>query len=285
MKKILKPEWLLWGLLPVLFSCEEKAQDCLDSFAVNYSVEADEACSFCCVYPILSADFNHKFSRNGELSNLSFGSIVEDGFGNPFTIEGLNFYLSDFSLSGTETQNIQVEDELVFEAEIAGRTTEEVIKDDVLYVSAGSIGGQSCGTFRGEGRFDQVRITLGLPDATNGLLFASLPEGHALEMKNDSSNLNREGSYVVLNISYKSDTLTDTRLESLKFEASELSLPLTFPASLNLSRGSQLLLIWTIDYSNWFAEVNVREQTPAEIKEKIRTNLAGAFALSEVRIQ
>ena len=287
MKKILKPKVLgCVSLLLVLFSCEEATEGCLDTFAVNYSVGVDDACSACCTYPLLRISFNHKYTLGGELSNLIYGDPLPDGAGNAFRIQRIAFYLSDVALETSSGEEIGVEDELVFQAESSpGRYTERRLKDDILYVDADEIGALTAGTFRGEGDMKRARIQLGLPDATQNAQQSSFPAGHPLVMQNDSSNVNPDGTYVVLKIDYFPDTTAVTQLESIQFSSAELSRTIDFSGTWELPRGRQVFLIWNVDYAVWFREVDMRLHTPEQIKEKIRDNLSAAFSLSQVVVQ
>jgi hypothetical protein len=286
MKKISRAKLALLLLVYGTLSCDEKTSDCLDSFAANYSVDADEPCNFCCTYPLLQTDFNHKYTVDGVQNNLSYGSVLFDSDKNPFKIERIAFYLSGFSLTGSKAPELRVEDELSFEAETApGRLTERLITDDIVYVNPGDLGALTLGTIIGEGNYEQLGLRLGLPEETSGLVLSTLPDGHSLEMQNDTSNLNQEGDYVVFRIDYFPDTTQNTRLETVAFSAQELSLDLKFDLPFFLPRGSKVGLIWTMDYSAWLEQINFRVQDNVQIKEQIRSNLAEAFTLSAVSIQ
>lgn len=286
MKKILKPEGFFWVLLLLVFSCEEETTGCLDTFAVNYSVGVDDACTGCCTYPVVRLAFNHKYSLDGELSNLIYGNTVKDGSGNPFRIQRIAFYVSDIALETATGTTLAVEDELVVQAEVSpGRLTERTLKDDILRVDARDIATLTAGTFRGEGDLVRASMQLGLPELTDNLLQTSLPEGHPLVVQNDTSNLNPDGTYVVLRIDYFPDTTQTARLESVVFSAPELSQVLGFPGTWVLPRGRQTLLVLTMDYAAWFREVDVRIQSPEAIREKIRNSLSAAFSLSQLVVQ
>ncbi len=93
----------------VLIGCYERNEACLDFFATNYDLSADESCLDCCEFPDLIMQFSHRYDS----TMFNVADTLIDDFDNPFVFRQFAFFISDIVLTDTDGQEHYVEDSIL----------------------------------------------------------------------------------------------------------------------------------------------------------------------------
>ena len=281
------PSTIFWHLasgilLLFLTSCYEDREGCLDINATNFNVEADIACVDCCTYPALQLDFQHKVVLADTVLNLSYvDSTYRDGFGNPFRISNIQYYLSGFHLIRTGGDTLQVADTLQI-TKSDGETI--TIKDDFLLVNPGVFGFESLGTFRTEGDYAGIGFNFGIGPVANQLDTTYFEEDHPLSAQNPNMYLGNEG-YAFAKIDLLLNPANDSLTTEIIINGDKNLIPVDILSDFNLLEGINPRFILFVNYLEWFNNVDVINDTPEMMNQKIASQLANSFALLEIQIR
>lgn len=239
-----------------VFGCYSRNEGCLDIYATNYEVNADEKCEMCCQYPALQL-FQERFVGD----SLYFqGDTLENQFGQHYVILGFRYYLSNFRI-------FQAGNELIVREVIQNTMTNEIIPDDIKIVSDMDAN-VNIGTIRTYGKFDSLQFVLGItPPFLNYDL--NLPNGHVLTNLGRLNDASAELAGAALKIKYLS--MQDTTFTV--FLPPTFQYPYTIIDSLNMTKPGQAIVgKIKIDYKKMLEDVDLT--LPYEsIKTKLANNL------------
>ncbi len=282
MKSRIAPKFLLLlGLGSLLTACVEPKEGCLDVNAVNYQVDADLPCSDCCEYPTLQLDVLHKVNPDSE-ANLNFGdSVYQDGAGNDFRINDIQFYLSNVALLRPGGSPVRVTDTLQIPVEQPdGSIKIEVVTDDIVLLNPNDLRTSRVGNFISQGVFSAIRFDVGIDGPANFVAPALLPEDHPLALQEMYWNADSGRIYNridLFRIEGQADTLRTLLEIGLpgQLRTVELSLPTPF----ELSPGFGPSLVIRINYLTWFSQVDLKNDDEAALIQKIVNNLTESFSV------
>jgi len=266
-------------------SCTQPVEGCLDIEASNYQVDADNPCGDCCVYPELRLVFRHKQQVSPDTTlNFSYDSLFTDGAGNLFRIRDIRYYLQGAALLRSDGTPAGVSDTVrLFFRDPDGDTVSQVVEDNFFLMEANNFSPFSMGTFRESGTFSAFRLLIGLESNDPKLLPEFSPENHPLA---DTSLFEPDRGFVLCHLEILPDTTAaDTIPKIIRLFAPEPLHVLEEAVPLELPQGFSPVYSLQVDYGEWFAGVNVRQDPTEKIAEQIGENLKNAFSLIETRIE
>ncbi|MEO1435603.1 MAG: MbnP family protein [Bacteroidota bacterium] len=257
---------LLWILLISLFTSCENEEACLDANATNFEAGADKDC--CCEYPILSVRMAYVA---GDVS-FSVDSTYTDGAGNPFQVTEIPMYLSQFALTKIDGSTLSVEDTVVAN-DINGNAL--TLPDDVVILNSNTFL-YELGTFRDFGSINQLSFAVGLSETANQADPSSFEAEHPLSITEDSLYLSASEGYLFsrLTINYNNGSNL-----SLPISGNNNRVDLHLDLSTSIDRGFDFEVQLDFDIPSLFSDVDLLNDSPNTIQEKIVTNSTAAFAV------
>lgn len=246
--------WLLNG-------CYSKKEGCLDPYASNYDVSADDACFNCCEYPFLRIKTQNHYGD----STYYRGDTLTNQLGQQFLIIGFKYYMSHFRL-------FQEGKALTVRRVLENRITNEIIPDDIC------IGGDNelytnVGTIKTYGKFDSLQFSFGIsPEFVDETLY-QLPEKHVL-LKNVRLN-DSDGNLASAVLKYRLITPVDTTITIAI--SSDFLLNLTLRDSINITQPGQIIEARVhADYQKILDDVDLtapNEQIRSLLRERLTSFL------------
>lgn len=277
--------WMLLGSLLLFSACYEPKEGCLDARATNFSLDADEACSDCCEYPTLQLSLQHRIVLPGREVFLSTDSTYYDGSGQPFRFNKIRFYLSNLRLVRADGSEVGVNNRIELDLyDPADLPRKETVEDNFLLANPLFDQIYTLGAFDSEGlQFEKVRFAIGIEGLANEAIPDSLPATYPLGRIEEGLHFNRDSGYVFNRIElFRDTTAADTIPVVLRIGTTpylrviELPLP---AGAYTPSEGFNTLLTLRVNYVEWFQSLDVRNDTPAQMIEKIVQNLANSFSV------
>lgn len=269
-------------LMLKLSGCYEQRTGCLDIDAVNYAVDADQACPDCCTYPSLRVRFLHRSVYPDTVVNFgSADSVYYDIAYNPYRVADFRFFIADFKLTHNGGQQSALINKLgvrLFEG--MGSRPDSVI-NDVILVRPQLTGRNTVGTFRVSGNLESIGFKVGLSEALRLVDTASLPQTHPMHPMASGLNWSRNEGFDFLRMRFVQglDTLTIQR--SRVADMVDISLPvLGMPA---LPYGYHVEVDILIDYKYWLQDIQLPPATPDALFAVMRQRAAGAFVIADIR--
>ena len=265
----------------LLSSCYEDQEGCLDINATNFDVEADISCLDCCEFPVLQLDFQHKAIIGDTTINLVYDEFIyEDQVGNLFGIKNLQFYLSDFHLIRNGGDTTQVSDTL----QITKSNGEVIsIKDNFLLVNPGVFGFSTLGDFRSEGNYDGIGFNFGLNPVANQLDTTYFTDEHPLGPQAENMFTGNGEGYLFAKIELLPEPGNDSLFTEILIKGDENLVPIENVVSYTILEGVDPRLIVLIDYYSWFSTIDIQNDSPEVMGQKIVTQLANSFNLVEIQ--
>jgi len=146
----------------LLMSCDTQTEGCLDFRALRVDVDADDACSDCCIYPSLALQFiPARFNADTLLKVLQSSDTLISG-ANVGVAPQLAFYLHDIFLISADGERLEMMD--TFTVFTDGEDPNFLYERSVLRVSPFRQTRYELGTLLEEKTFVAVEAKLGLPD-------------------------------------------------------------------------------------------------------------------------
>ncbi|MCB0612797.1 MAG: hypothetical protein KDC75_05810 [Phaeodactylibacter sp.] len=281
---------LILVLMACLPACYEPVEGCLDVEAVNFDLEADKNNSEECVYPKVRMAIQHRYSKGDTIYRFGLvDSVYFDAQGQPFRLNNVRFYISNFHLVYTNGQEKEVEETVeILIPQPDGSDVPRTIEDNFSLASPRVTQNYTIGTLKESGGLQEVRFAVGVEGLANVALPASFPETHPLFLQDSSLYFSQDSGYVFEYIElFRDTTAADTIPEVLRIGTlpylQEVRLPV--PVNFRKSQGFHLLITLQVDYSQWFGEINARQDSPEQLIEKIVANLAQSFSVVAVVLQ
>lgn len=276
------------ALAVFLPACYEPVTGCLDVEAVNYNLEADKNDSEECAYPQLRLALQHRYSKGDTIYPFGLAdSVYFDAQGNPFRINNVRFYISNFHLIYTNGQEKEVEETIdVLIPQADGTDLLRAIEDNFSLISPRVSQNYTIGTLKESGTIQAIRFAVGVEGLANIAKPESFPESHPLSLRDSSLYFSQDSGYVFEYIELFRDTIAaDTIPLELRIGAPENLRVVQLPVDYEKSRGFHLLLALQVDYSRWFGNINARQDSPEQLAEKIVAGLAQSFSIVAIVLQ
>ena len=179
--------WIIYAVtLLTLQSCYDRIEKCLDEYAANYDVSADDACFDCCTFPALTLKLEHKL---GDSTYSNRDTLIND-LGQLYVIEDVRYYLSNVHIyqDGQPLgirQHIATEDNLL------------IISDDMKIIKS-SDKEVTFGTVKAFGTFDSLGCNFGMSELMTENTFVNLTTDHVLQPLVKLKNKENKQAYLTM---------------------------------------------------------------------------------------
>ncbi len=269
-----------------LSACYQPKEGCLDLTSTTYDVSADEPCADCCEYPGLSLTVFHQVALPvdpdtfiGFKYNFPYPSPLDTS--HLFEVSRSRFFITYLEFVREDGTSVGVEDtiSLLLQNDSSVTVTNSFAKVDRDIFSANHLG-----TIRSEGVFTKLKFNLGLPENLLQVEPDSLPTSHPLNPKSDSLIYEEGFGYIPNLLIFSRDTFPDTMPITLKFqEKIEILLPL--PQPFTIEPGFDIELAIRVNYLAWFAGIDLQNDSPETIRQKVIENMPSGFSVLSVLLK
>ena len=276
------------ALMALLPACYEPVEGCLDVEAVNFNLEADKNNSEECVYPKVRLAIQHRYSKDDTLYRFGLvDSVYFDAQGQPFRLNNVRFYISNFHLIYTNGQEKEVAETVdILIPQPDGSELSRTIEDNFSLASPRVTQNYTIGTLKESNDLQEVRFAVGVEGLANLAKPGSFSGTHPLSLQDSTLYFSQDSGYVFEYIElFRDTTAADTIPEVLRIGTQPYLQEVRLPVSFKKSQGFHLLLTLQVDYSQWFGSINARQDTQEQLIDKIVANLAQSFSLVAVVLQ
>ena len=283
--------FLIFVFILLQLSCFEPTSGCLDIEATNYDATADEQCEDgCCNYPNLKLTIFHLIESEGFAGqdtciNFSTDSTFVNGSGSQFQIDDMFFYLSDFRLTLSTGEVVQVTDTIQLSILDNAFTLEEkdtVVTDDFVLVKRTAFS-YTLGEFISPGNYEKIEFKVGLNSRLNTTNPDTLDSTHPLAISRDSMHTGiRTSGYLMQKFEITRDTMALP--DSYEYEILD---PFTNTVEISLDyqftvvAGFDVTLPVKVNYSEWLSGIDFATDDDATIKARIVSNTANAISIND----
>lgn len=260
-KKILKVVFFAL-LIVVCIQCYEPNEACIDLYASNYDLTADNACSDCCEYPDLIMQFSHRWDS----LFFSTNDTLIDDFGNPFYFERFSFFISEIELIDALGESHYIEDSIL----LSTNGNEAYYKNDFQLVSLDQ-SSYTIGNVKIEEPINRVKFTMGV--SLGNIDFSELEDDFVLKENNDTylSGTN----FIPWRLEVEKDTMSDI-LTTIDADVSDNNVIEIFK-ELENTLGSDIRVPINIEYRKILEGVNMKGTDDVEIRQIIQNNFSKTF--------
>lgn len=265
MKKIL----FFIPFLIFVWSCNEEIEACLDPEASNFDPSADVSC--CCEYPQFSLRFSYE-NYDIDTTTFSVNTTYNDLVNNPFSINEITMYLSDFELIKTDNSVIRTEDSI--EIQLQNGTVGNYI-DDVILLQT-NVFQYDIGTIQNSGNYQTLRFKIGLNDIFNQTNPDSVVATSPLSSIND---LHNGTNYIFSEIEMIKDTSNVFDISTYQMTDNFIQIELDY--NYTIIAGFDKVLEINADLKKVFEGIDFRNETDDAIKQKMIDKLATIFTIVE----
>lgn len=290
-KKSSRSAWISLLFLLALPACYEEVEGCLDVAAKNYSVDADVICpDDCCLYPSLKLILNHRVGTPAQSSALVYlDSIYQDALGQPFRLQLMQYFLSNFELIRPTGEPVRVTDQLAIQAYNSdGSLSDHSLIDDYLLINPSFSRSLSVGEIKASGTFEAIRFSLGLDELANATNPSSVEEDHPLGVQEEQMYISKDQGYDFIKLGLLRDTIsTDTipDIVGINGAANRIDYFLSFGQPFDLNPGFNITLTLHIDYGIWLSSItDIKNDSAEKIAEKTVSGLSQAITLLAITV-
>ena len=266
-----------------LAGCYQPKEGCLDIRAKNYDVSADDPCPTCCTYPQLTIAFQHQVILTTQPDTF-FSFRYNTAYPSPFDtshyfdILRSRYFLSNFRLIRENGEAAGISDSIQIEVPEGVPVT---VENNFTKVDRDIFQPSVIGKILANGSFRQIRFTLGLAESLLQTNPKSVPANHPLSIVSDTIIYKNGTGYIPNTLIFNPDTVsTATPLTFRFFEPKEITLDL--PQPFELDKGFSVKLTLKINYMAWFEGIDLQNDSPLTMQDKLTNNLAKAFAVSGI---
>ena len=290
-------KWLNINLVAVIAivllqtSCYEPTEGCLDIEATNFDASADEQCESCCTYPELKLSIFHAIETQSSVMEDSciFFSATADLTNNDsinfFQIKNMYYYLSDFRLTLSTGEIVQVSDSIqlnILDNAVTFAEKDTLVVDDFLLIKRTAFT-YTIGEFIAPGNYEKIQFKVGLNTRLNTTNPDTLDSSHPLARVTEVMHTGpRSSGYILQKFEVVRDTMSlpdSYSYEILDPFSNTIEISLDYP--FELSPGFDATLPIKVNYSKWLSGIDFVTDDDATIKSKIVTNTAEAFSISD----
>lgn len=235
-----------------LFSCYQNQEGCLDVYASNYSLIADDACEDCCTYPSLSLNIR---TRKGD-TFFKAGDTLSDIRGKSYRLLSMSYLLSDIVL--------EAPDSLVHVRNMVTLVSDTSVVDDSTPINP-SLLSFTIGNIRYEGSIPNIRYRQG---AAPRFMEIGYPSTHRMEMFKDT--FLRDGSYfsAMATIARGSEYQDTIRIYGKNHDKSK-----TLALDTMSTRGKNLTLKMNIDIEKSLKDIDIYKASSYEVLNELDIQL------------
>lgn len=261
----------LLGLILFFGSCYEKKEGCLEVLASNFDLEADINCcenenDCCCEYPVLTLSIKQQYGAG----NLSTTQTYLTNHDQPFQLERIKFFISDVRL--TDGMNTYTVDDSLLVLARDGQSSFE--PDDITLIGS-NLFSVRLGTLSRPGTYTRLEFTVGLTEPERSADRDQFDSEHPLAQDELRDTINNQ--WLIYDVGWIPDTLTG-EVTHLTLPA-DTSIPVSLPIDVSKDPGDNITIPIAIDYSKWFAEIDIAADDQETISQKILAGLAASFTI------
>jgi hypothetical protein len=273
----------IWMLaLLMLSGCYEQRVDCLDIDAVNYAVDADEACPDCCIFPSLRVRFLHRSVYPDTVVNFGVpDSVYIDNASNPYRVLDFRFLVSDFRLITEAGQEVSLLNNMAIRKFEGTGTRSAVVINDVLLIRTPLNNQNTVGSFRVSGNLEALHFKIGLSDDLLAIDTASLAPTHPLHPLASELGWSRDMGFDFQRMRFLRGVDTLEFRTAREQDRMEISLPIRGMNA--LPRGYHVEVDMLIDYRYWLQDIILPPSSTEALMEALRQRATGAFVLADIR--
>jgi hypothetical protein len=238
-------------------ACYEPVAGCLDRAAINFDLDADEACpDNCCIYPQLTLEIRNRWGEDGP--EVSSEERYRAAGGQAFFLDRLRYYWSEPQLVREDGSVVAPADSVEVDRRIGADTITTFVPDGILLIDAtsGRVS-QAVGSFRPEGEFLVLRVRLGLAPAYADVLPASLPSGHPLAFQPGRLYFGADTGYAQIKLAFTPEGQTDSTVVTTFADAAPLYIDIPVPGVAGLPPGNNIRIIVEANYEILFEELDL----------------------------
>jgi len=283
--------FIVFAIVLLQTSCYEPTEGCLDIEATNFDASADEQCESCCNYPQLKLSIFHAIETQSSIMEDSCiffsadAALTNDDSTTFFQIKNMFYYLSDFRLTLSTGDVVQVSDSIqlnILEDAVTLAEKDTMVIDDFLLVKRTAFN-YTLGEFIAPGNYEKIQFKVGLNSRLNTTNPDTLSSTHPLGISADSMHTGfRSSGYVLQKFELVRDTmnLPDSKTyDILDPFSNTIEISLDYPFT--LAPGFDATLPLKVNYSKWLSGIDFVTDDDVTIKSKIVINTAEAFSITD----
>ncbi|MBK9150715.1 MAG: hypothetical protein IPM26_06800 [Saprospiraceae bacterium] len=261
------PKFFIFGLIIFISSCYNRREACLDPFASNFDVTADDPCEQCCKDPLINVTIRHLAGD----SLISPSRVLINELGQSYRILNFSYYLSGFRIIKNDGSIVTVSQLLNLDS----MNTVLQIPDDFAIYRLTNVN-QTIGQNRNFGTYTGFEFTLGLDSKVLLHQPKDLPLLHVL---NDSLSLKTPDRRLAHQIITVATGDSPSEIQSYFISGINSAVSFKMDSTFRNVRGTDINLIIKADYSKWFENVDFTRQ-PSEIEKSILENSKKLFSVN-----
>ncbi|MCB0661501.1 MAG: hypothetical protein KDC24_02080 [Saprospiraceae bacterium] len=273
----------LFSIVILSAGCYEEQEGCLDFEATNFDVDADNPCPDCCRYPQLSLAILNKPLASDTMRSFKLGSIYQLPHDTTLLLKVKKawIYLSDIQLIKTGGDVVDVSDTVSLDYVLSrGDTVSKTITDNFAFLLTSSLSDKSIGEIRTFGSFEGIQFRVGLKDESREYVPSSLPNGHPLNFQADSLNWTEEDGYAYQYWEFYRDTADiDSTVIRITAPYSDF---IQLYQGFEIRKGFNIKLTLRINYLELWRDIDPKNMTVEEIRDRLVSNLQNAFSLDKI---
>lgn len=271
----------LFAFLLATASCYEPVQGCLDRAALNFDLDADEACpDNCCTYPQLTLEIRNRWGADGP--DVSSEELYQAAGGQAFFLDRLRYYWSEPQLIQEDGSTLQPVDSVEADIRVGSDTVMTFVRDGIVLIDAtqGTIS-RAVGTFRPEGDFIAIRVRLGLAPSYTAVLPGSLTSTHPLAFQPGRLYFGRDTGYAQLKLAYTPEGQLDSTTVTTFADATPLLIDIPVPGIASLPPGNNIRIVIEANYELLFSGLDL-SASPEVLGSELVGRLPQIFRLIDV---
>lgn len=250
-----------------IFSCYSNEEGCLDRYASNYSVSADNPCDACCTYPIVKMQFSER--KIGENNMVLNDTITVDSM-SFFKVTKLKYYLSNLKIYSADAVISNLDSIEIIDNELIK------IENNFAYIDGLRSGADFYHT-KFDGVIDSISFWVGLDPVISVEQTTKLKSGDVLYPP--SGNI-VNGNYCNLSI----DVVVGTTIaDTLRFNLCDYKIKstLTFINKPSISEGVNINISLKQNFESVFKDIDFYTVDSIQLIHAIEENFVNIFELLE----
>lgn len=242
---------ILFGLAIIFSSCYEESKGCLDIYASNYDVSADEVCDDCCTYPKLILRVIQKY----DTLVLSKLDTFENNFNQQFVFHNMMFLVNGFSLEDENNQEFATEDSISISFSENGEIIKKRVLDDVKMIVPATYN-YNFGKFVSPHYYNSAHLRVGLNDDYKTAIRELLPESHVLVERADTLYLSDEEGYSMARLEVQTDPTDSMSIKVFDLKGMNFPFEHTWTIDTTFVKGADAQVLMNIDYKKWLGNID-----------------------------
>jgi hypothetical protein len=233
---------LLGVLLAItIIGCYQPSEGCIESWATNYDILADDLCDDCCTRPKVNADIAYYINDS---TTYSFGDTIVSSSGRIYSLLNINMMLLDFELGSNGIQIEEINDTIEID---------DIVYEEDFGFSTGQGGAIALTEYEEPYAVDSIAFSQGLiPEWQDTTIFGR--DNTTIALAIDSLYIDAADIFTRMSCSISLDTMDIDTLHLVSTSSDTLRYGFTFD-NIELNLGSSTTLEIKVDLFSWFDDV------------------------------